>query len=89
MQAPEAQGGRKEELLYGLGAAAGAVLLAGVFLYQRRITKPWFKRLEAMLNQAASRLNDLHSGNVADYVAWMVAAVAGFGAWLGFLIRNG
>lgn len=89
MPVAKESGSTMAELLYGLGSAAGAAALAALFLYHRLISAAWFQRLKELLKRASCRLNNLHSGNVADYVAWMVAALAGFAAGLLLLIKNG
>lgn len=68
---------------YALAAASvlGALLVAGAALYSgRRSTVE--DRLEERSARAVVALRRLHSGQAADYVAWLVAAVAALGGAL-------
>jgi len=50
----------------------------GLAVLALRRTTPW--RLERAAEPALTTLHRLHSGNVGDYVAWLVLGVTAFGA---------
>jgi multicomponent Na+:H+ antiporter subunit D len=71
-------------VLAGLGSVIGALLLAGLGLYWRRL--PLLRRYQpnASLASAARRFQ---SGVVNDYVTWIVIGLAGLGGVFALVIR--
>jgi multicomponent Na+:H+ antiporter subunit D len=63
----------------GAGSAAGALLLALIALYRRRL--PLLRRVPATFN-IADAVRRFQSGVVNDYVLWLVVGVAAIGAGL-------
>lgn len=86
--AEEHEGSKLPGVLNGLGAACGAVLLAVVALYRHRVPEA----VRAIANRTGGRalagLRALHSGNVADYVAWVVIGLAVMGGLFSMLFRS-
>ncbi len=74
-------------VFWGIAAAAGAVLAALLALFPRWIPRRVRSCARSVGNPLLAGLRSLHSGNVADYVAWIVAGVAGMGGLLAFLTR--
>ncbi len=72
-------------LITGLGAAAGAVLLALAGLYWRRL--PLLRRGFEPGTGLVRPLERFQSGVVNDYVTWIVIGVACLGGALAFSIR--
>ena len=68
-------------MLYGLGAASGAPLLAACAVSPPRSGRP-VRRRRPRGRAALAGLRALHSGNVADYVAWVVVGVVVMGAFV-------
>jgi multicomponent Na+:H+ antiporter subunit D len=73
-----------EGLLTGLGSVAGALILAWIGLYWRRLPVLRGYAPSARLAAAARRFQ---SGVVNDYVTWTVLGLACLGAILGLIIR--
>ena len=71
-------------ILSGASAAA-ALLLAMAATSPARLA--WWRRVGDGLRGGLRPLRVLQSGNVADYVAWVVAGAAGYGTLLALLIR--
>jgi hypothetical protein len=84
---PEESGVSAADLATGAGSAAGAVLLAGVALYRRRL--PFVRRRGPWPGSAglASVSRAVQSGVVNDYVAWAVLGLAVLGGTLALAIR--
>ncbi len=84
--APGPSGPKWPGVLYGLGSAAGAVVLALLALFRQRL--PRVLHAAGRLGEAALRpLHALHSGDVADYVTWIVVGVAVLGGLFALLTR--
>jgi hypothetical protein len=66
------------DLAHGLGAGAGAVLIALLGSYRHRLPGA-FRVAGGRLLAPALALRSLHSGVVNDYAAWIAAGVAAFG----------
>jgi multicomponent Na+:H+ antiporter subunit D len=73
------------DLLIGLGTAAGAVFLAFLALYWRRL--PLLRRGFEPGTGLVRPLRRFQSGVVNDYVTWIVVGVACLGGALAFSIR--
>ena len=71
-------------VLAGLGSAAGAVILAGLALYWRRLPLLRGYQPNAAIAAAARRFQ---SGVVNDYVTWAVLGLACLGGVLALVIR--
>ena len=71
-------------VLAGLGSAAGAVILAGLALYWRRLPLLRGYQPNAAIAAAARRFQ---SGVVNDYVTWTVLGLACLGGVLTLVIR--
>ena len=71
-------------VLTGLGSVAGALILAGLALYWRRLPLLRAYRPNASIAAAARRFQ---SGVVNDYVTWIVIGLAGLGGILAAIIR--
>jgi multicomponent Na+:H+ antiporter subunit D len=69
-------------VMSGLGAAAGAAILALVALYSRRIPQGVRDIVWRIGKPIISALRSLHSGQISDYVNWVVIGVAVVGAVL-------
>jgi multicomponent Na+:H+ antiporter subunit D len=69
----------------GLGSAAGAVVLAGLALYRRRL--PLLRRAPGPGSGLSGFFRVVQSGVVNDYVAWAVLGFAAIGGTLALAIR--
>ena len=72
-------------MLSGGGSAVGALILAGLALYRRRI--PVLRRGPEPDLLLAGPIRRFQSGVVNDYVTWIVIGLTGVGAALAFTIR--
>ncbi|MGH7904084.1 MAG: complex I subunit 5 family protein [Candidatus Dormibacteraceae bacterium] len=72
---------------HGLGSTAGAVLLAAATLYRRRLPSLVRHALARIVGPPVIALRSLQSGNVTDYVTWIMVGVAAFGAVFALAIR--
>jgi multicomponent Na+:H+ antiporter subunit D len=72
----EKEGSRLSGLVYGVSAAAGAILLAALALLRRRLPAGLCAIADRVGGPVFTGLRALHSGNVADYVTWVVVGVA-------------
>jgi len=62
---------------YGLASGAGAVAVAGVSLFRRRlIPSNVRRRVAGALTGPVVRLRLLHSGHAGDYAAWFTVGLA-------------
>jgi multicomponent Na+:H+ antiporter subunit D len=76
------------DLATGAGSAAGAVLLAGVALYRRRLPLLRQRRGPRPGSPALARASRVvQSGVVNDYVAWAVLGLAVLGGTLALAVR--
>ncbi|HLG69739.1 MAG TPA: complex I subunit 5 family protein [Chloroflexota bacterium] len=75
------------QIASGFGAAAGAVLLAFAAVYRRRAPRAVCCWAATWLEPPLQRLRALQSGDVRDYVTWLVFGTAGLGAAFAFLLR--
>jgi multicomponent Na+:H+ antiporter subunit D len=73
------------DVLSGAGSALGALIVAGLSLYRRRI--PLLRRGPEPDLLLADPVRRLQSGVINDYVTWIVVGVAGIGAYLAVAIR--
>ncbi len=73
------------DLASGFGSAAGAVLLAFLALYWRRL--PGLRRGFGPGTGLAQPIRRFQSGIVNDYVTWIVIGLAGIGGALAFAAR--
>jgi multicomponent Na+:H+ antiporter subunit D len=76
---PATAGPASSAYLYAAGAVVGALAVAAAGM----------RRLRAIdrVRPAFTRLRELHSGHVGDYVAWLTAGVAVIGAVFGATLR--
>jgi multicomponent Na+:H+ antiporter subunit D len=74
-------------VLLFLTAAAGAMALAALGLFGRRLRSPLASRLERVGERALAPLRALHSGHIGDYVAWLVSGVALLGGAFALALR--
>jgi multicomponent Na+:H+ antiporter subunit D len=65
--------------LYAVGSIIGALVLALLALFGRRLRHSPPRTLVAAIRDGSSRLRALHSGHPGDYVAWLMLGVAAFG----------
>jgi multicomponent Na+:H+ antiporter subunit D len=63
-------------VVYGGGASLLAIALAGAALYRERLRGRLLIAGEAVTSAALERLRGLHSGDVRDYVTWLVLGFA-------------
>jgi len=82
---PEETGVSAADLATGAGSAAGAVLLAGLALYRRRL--PLLRRGWPGSAVLATASRVVQSGVVNDYVAWAVLGLAVLGGTLALAVR--
>lgn len=82
--APEGTGIKVADVAGGLGSAAGAVVLALLALYRRRL--PAVAQRRNPLRPLLQPFIELQSGVVSDYVTWLVVGIACLGAALAFAI---
>jgi len=82
---PEETGVTTADVVSGLGSAAGAVVLAGLALYRRRL--PLLRRAPVPGPGLAGFFRVVQSGVVNDYVAWAVLGLAALGGTLALAIR--
>jgi multicomponent Na+:H+ antiporter subunit D len=83
--APEPTGITGADLASGLGSAAGALILAFLALYWRRL--PLLRRGFEPGTGLVRPIRRFQSGVVNDYVTWIVIGVACIGGTLAFAIR--
>lgn len=83
----EPSAGDGSSLLRALLVIALSCATALAALFRERIPAGVRKLAEASLARALSRLRDLQSGLVGDYVTWLVLGVACFGALSALLLR--
>lgn len=69
-------------LLYGIGATLGALLLAAISLFRDRLPRRLKTLSRRILQPPMRALRNLHSGNVCDYVTWIVIGVVLLGGTL-------
>jgi multicomponent Na+:H+ antiporter subunit D len=81
----ESTGVTLSDVLSGVGSALGAVILAGLALYRRRI--PLLRRGPEPDLLLAAPIRRFQSGVVNDYVTWIVVGLACVGGALAFAIR--
>ncbi|HEX9624093.1 MAG TPA: proton-conducting transporter membrane subunit, partial [Streptosporangiaceae bacterium] len=72
-------------LITGAGTAAGAVVLALIALYWRRL--PWLRRASLPGATSALAVRRLQSGVINDYVTWIVVGIACVGGVLAVTLR--
>jgi len=72
------------DVLAGLSSALGALILAGLALYWRRL--PLLRRWRPLPSVAAAARR-FQSGVVNDYVTWLVIGIACLGGVFAFIIR--
>ncbi len=75
---------KTETLLHGFGTVCGAILLAGLSLFHRRI------RLKRRLSgnwMGIHFLQRLQSGHIGDYVTWILVGLFAFGAAFASVLR--
>ncbi|MGE5137018.1 MAG: complex I subunit 5 family protein [Gemmatimonadota bacterium] len=82
---PEDTGVKAADLASGFGSAAGAVLLAFLALYWRRL--PVLRRGFEPGTGLVQPIRRFQSGIVSDYVTWIVVGLACLGGALAFTIR--
>jgi multicomponent Na+:H+ antiporter subunit D len=71
----------------GLGATAGALALAALLLWRRRLPGAVRELLARPLSPAVARLRLVHSGRVGDYVAWLTVGAAALGGLFAVALR--
>jgi multicomponent Na+:H+ antiporter subunit D len=64
---------------YGLASAAGAVALAALALFRKRIPGMWRRKTSRVFRPAVYGLRNVHSGHVGDYTAWLVVGLSALG----------
>jgi multicomponent Na+:H+ antiporter subunit D len=67
------------DYLYGAGATVGAVAIAALTLFGARLYRRLPQALVHAPRRALTALRGLHSGNIADYIAWWTLAAAMLG----------
>ena len=72
-------------MLTGVGSATGALLLAFLALYWRRL--PLLRRGHEPGAGLTAPVQRFQSGVVNDYVTWIVLGLAGIGGMLALIIR--
>jgi len=72
---------------YGVASAAGAVALAGVALFRRRLSAGFRGATHRLFGPVVLRVRELHSGHVGDYVAWLTFGLALLGGAFAFVLR--
>jgi multicomponent Na+:H+ antiporter subunit D len=75
------------DLSHGLGAAAGAVLLAALALWRDSLPPVLQSAGRHLVTPPVNALRSLHTGVANDYVAWIVAGVATYGTILALTVR--
>jgi multicomponent Na+:H+ antiporter subunit D len=73
--------------LYAVGSTVGALALALLTLFGRRLRYSPPHALVAFVRDGTRRLRILHSGHPGDYVAWLTLGVAVFGGLLALTLR--
>jgi len=81
----ESTGITRSDVLSGLGSALGAVILAGLALYRKRL--PLVRRWPEPDLLLGDPVRRFQSGVVNDYVTWIVIGLACIGGALAFAIR--
>ena len=74
-----------EPVLAGIGSVVGALVLAFLALYWRRL--PLLRRGFEPGSGLTAPIQRLQSGVVNDYVTWIVLGLAGIGGVLALIIR--
>ncbi len=75
---------KKGKILSGIASLAGAFGLALFGLFRKRIPAGIEKALAGM-HPAAKKLQDVHSGRIGEYVAWIALGVGVLGGLTPFL----
>jgi multicomponent Na+:H+ antiporter subunit D len=83
----ESQTPSKASWLYGAASAVGAVLVASLGLYRRRLPGIVRRTAAPIALPAVRGLKTVHSGVVGDYVTWLTLGTAAFGGVLALLVR--
>jgi multicomponent Na+:H+ antiporter subunit D len=81
----ESTGITRSDVLSGVGSALGAVILAGLALYRKRL--PLVRRWPEPDLLLSDPIRRFQSGVVNDYVTWIVIGLACIGGALAFAIR--
>jgi multicomponent Na+:H+ antiporter subunit D len=68
------------DYLYGAGGTVGAVAIAALTLFGARLYRRLPQALVQPPRRALTALRGLHSGNIADYIAWWTLAAAMLGS---------
>jgi len=74
-------------LLFGVGTVLGAIAIAAVSLRRDQLAQRVQAGIAAVFHPVVRTLEQLHSGHVGDYVAWLTAGVTAFGAVLAAALR--
>jgi multicomponent Na+:H+ antiporter subunit D len=82
LEAPALRPPPAEPPLLGLASGAGAVAVALVALFRRRLPGSMFGVGRAVLRGPVAVLRTVHSGHTGDYVAWLTFGVAALGGAL-------
>jgi multicomponent Na+:H+ antiporter subunit D len=73
--------------VYSVVSSLGAVGLALLALFRRRLPPALRRRTSFLFGPAIFRLRSLHSGIVGDYVAWLTLGTATLGGLFAFYLR--
>lgn len=84
---PEREESLLPEIARGMGAAGGACLLALLTLFRDKLrVKRWLLGAQSLM-RGVEWLRRLHSGQVGDYVMWLIWGAAALGAFFAVLLR--
>lgn len=72
---------------FEIGAVAGALALAALALFRRRLPRALRMGASATGGRAIKGLRHLHSGQIGDYVTWLVVGVSLFGGVCAVTLR--
>jgi multicomponent Na+:H+ antiporter subunit D len=72
---------------YSVVSSLGAVGLALLALFRRRLPASLRRRTSSLFGPAIFRLRSLHSGIVGDYVAWLTLGTATLGGLFAVYLR--
>jgi len=75
-------------VVYGLGSAVGAIVIALVALFRHRwVSAGVRRRVAAVFEPGVIRFRSLQTGRLGDYAAWFTLGVAALGGLFALAVR--
>src|SRR5438270_3914845 len=86
--APRAEGPGGAGVVYGALSGAGAVAVAALTLFRRRLPAALRARVGGVGGPALVGLRRLHSGHIGDYLAWLTLGLGAVGGLFTLALRG-